>query len=47
MRLEQGARAYMNRKILSHGAFAVFYGRRMKYFIKKTEVDIEIDNIDI
>nr|XP_009400860.1 PREDICTED: uncharacterized protein LOC103984986 isoform X2 [Musa acuminata subsp. malaccensis] len=50
MRLEQGARAYMNRKILSHGAFAVFYGRRMKYFIKKTEVslgrgtdDVEVD----
>ncbi|KAJ8497253.1 hypothetical protein OPV22_007805 [Ensete ventricosum] len=50
MRLEQGARAYMNRKILSHGAFAVFYGRHMKYFIKKTEVslgrgtdDVEVD----
>ncbi|URE06736.1 FHA [Musa troglodytarum] len=50
MRLEQGARACMNRKILSHGAFAVFYGRRMKYFIKKPEVslgrgtdDVEVD----
>lgn len=40
MRLEQGTHAYMNRKILSNGAFAVFYGRVLKYFIKKTEVRI-------
>ncbi|XP_008796646.2 uncharacterized protein LOC103712048 [Phoenix dactylifera] len=40
MRLEQGARSFMNRAILSHGAFAVFYGRRLKYFIKSPEVSL-------
>ncbi|WOK99373.1 hypothetical protein Cni_G08085 [Canna indica] len=50
MRLEQGAHAYMNRKIASHGAFAVFYGRLIKYYVKKPEVllgrrtdDVEVD----
>lgn len=38
IRLEQGARSFMNRAILSHGAFAVFYGRSMKYFIRSPEV---------
>jgi hypothetical protein len=28
----------MNRAILSRGAFAVFYGRNLKYFIKNPEV---------
>ncbi|KAK1262672.1 hypothetical protein QJS04_geneDACA008947 [Acorus gramineus] len=40
IRLEQGARAYMQRAIASHGAFAVIYGRRMKHYIKKTEVSL-------
>ncbi|XP_020589272.1 uncharacterized protein LOC110030726 isoform X2 [Phalaenopsis equestris] len=38
IRLEQGARSYMNRAISSHGAFAIFYGRNLKYFIKSPEV---------
>lgn len=38
VRLEQGARSYMQRHIASHGAFAVFYGRHLKHYIKKTEV---------
>ncbi|KAG1368811.1 putative Microspherule protein 1 [Cocos nucifera] len=40
LRLEQGARSFMNRAILSHGAFAVFYGRCMKYFIRTPEVSL-------
>ncbi|KAG1347520.1 putative Microspherule protein 1 [Cocos nucifera] len=40
MRLEQGARSFMNRAISSHGAFAVFYGHHMKYFIKSPEVSL-------
>ncbi|KAI0503651.1 hypothetical protein KFK09_014586 [Dendrobium nobile] len=38
IRLEQGARSYMNRAISSHGAFAIFYGRNLKYFIRNPEV---------
>lgn len=38
VRLEQGAHSYMQRTIASRGAFAVFYGRRLKHYIKKTEV---------
>ncbi|KAG6495045.1 uncharacterized protein LOC121992053 isoform X1 [Zingiber officinale] len=38
MKLEQGARSFMNRKISVHDSFAVFYGRFMKYFFKKREV---------
>ncbi|XP_010923300.1 uncharacterized protein [Elaeis guineensis] len=40
MRLEQGAHSFMNRAILSHGAFAVLYGRCMKYFIRTPEVSL-------
>ncbi|XXG66086.1 hypothetical protein AAC387_Pa05g3635 [Persea americana] len=51
VRLEQGARSYMQRHIASHGAFAVFYGRHLKHYIKKTEVSLgratEDVNVDI
>ncbi|KAK1285863.1 hypothetical protein QJS10_CPB20g01111 [Acorus calamus] len=47
IRLEQGARAYMQRAITSHGAFAVLYGRRMKHYIKKTKVSLERGAEDI
>lgn len=40
IRLEQSFISRTNRSILSHGAFAVFYGRHLKYFIKDTEVSI-------
>ncbi|KAI4336821.1 hypothetical protein L6164_015301 [Bauhinia variegata] len=38
IRLEQGAYSYMQRAIASHGAFAVFYDRHSKHYIKKPEV---------
>lgn len=38
IRLEQGAYSYMQRAIVSHGAFAIFYGRHSKHYIKKPEV---------
>ncbi|KAK9220369.1 hypothetical protein WN943_009019 [Citrus x changshan-huyou] len=38
IRLEQGAHSYMQRAILSHGAFAILYGRHSKHYIKKPEV---------
>ncbi|KAJ1701151.1 hypothetical protein LUZ63_000930 [Rhynchospora breviuscula] len=47
IRLEQGARSYMNRAILSRGAFAVFYGRTLKYFIKSPEVSIGRETEDV
>ncbi|KAK8959266.1 hypothetical protein KSP40_PGU019921 [Platanthera guangdongensis] len=47
IRLEQGARSYITRAISSHGAFAVFYGRRLKYFIKTPEVLVGRETDDI
>ncbi|KAF5747152.1 hypothetical protein HS088_TW06G01333 [Tripterygium wilfordii] len=38
IRLEQGVGSYMQRAIASHGALAILYGRRSKYYIKKPEV---------
>jgi len=38
VRLEQGFHSRTNRSISSQGAFAVFYGRHLKYFIKEPEV---------
>ncbi|KAJ0983993.1 hypothetical protein J5N97_002349 [Dioscorea zingiberensis] len=38
IRLEQGAHSYMQRAITHHGAFAVFYGRHLKYYIKSPKV---------
>lgn len=38
LRLEQGVHSYIQRALASRGAFAVFYGRRLKHYIKKTEV---------
>ncbi|GJN22991.1 hypothetical protein PR202_gb10604 [Eleusine coracana subsp. coracana] len=39
IRLEQGARSYLNRAIMSYGAFAVIYGLHLKYYIKDPEVN--------
>ena len=39
IRLEQGARSYVNRGIMSRGAFAVIYGLHLKYYIKDPEVN--------
>ncbi|XP_068646617.1 uncharacterized protein [Aristolochia californica] len=40
IRLEQAARSCIQRAMASHGALAVFYGRHLKYYIKKPEVSI-------
>lgn len=40
IRLEQCAQASLQRAIASQGAFAVFYGRCLKYYIRETEVVI-------
>ncbi|CAA7401099.1 unnamed protein product [Spirodela intermedia] len=40
MRLEQGALSCVERSVASHGALAVFYGRRLKHYIKKPEVSL-------
>lgn len=42
MRLEQCAHAFTQRAIASEGALAVLYGRKMKQYIKKSEVRLEI-----
>ncbi|XP_042500209.1 uncharacterized protein LOC122078334 isoform X2 [Macadamia integrifolia] len=38
LRLEQVVQSYMQRAMASHGAFAIFYGRHLKHYIKKSEV---------
>lgn len=35
LRLEQCAKSSMDRNIASRGAFAIFYGRHLKQYIKK------------
>lgn len=40
IRLEQGASSHMNRAISSHGGFAIFYGRHLKYFMKEREISL-------
>ncbi|KAL9992005.1 putative transcription factor interactor and regulator FHA-SMAD family [Helianthus debilis subsp. tardiflorus] len=40
MRLEQAARSSFQRAMSSQGALAIFYGRRLKQYIKKSEVTI-------
>ncbi|XP_057490115.1 uncharacterized protein LOC130776085 isoform X1 [Actinidia eriantha] len=40
IRLEQAANSYMQRAIASQGALAVLYGRRTKFYIKKTMVEL-------
>ncbi|KAL4577688.1 hypothetical protein LXL04_013799 [Taraxacum kok-saghyz] len=40
IRLEQAARSSFQRAMSSQGALAVFYGRRLKHYIKKSEVTI-------
>nr|CAB3460555.1 unnamed protein product [Digitaria exilis] len=47
IRLEQGARSYMNRAIMSHGAFAVIYGLHLKYYIKDPEVTLGRETADV
>ncbi|CAA6664517.1 unnamed protein product [Spirodela intermedia] len=45
MRLEQGALSCVERSVASHGALAVFYGRRLKHYIKKPRAtdDVHVD----
>lgn len=38
VRLEQGASSSKQRDISNRGAFAVFYGRYLKHYIKKSKV---------
>jgi len=38
IRLEQAARSSFQRAMSSQGALAIFYGRRLKHYIKKAEV---------
>ncbi|PIA57100.1 hypothetical protein AQUCO_00600077v1 [Aquilegia coerulea] len=38
--LEQSAHSYTQKAIASHSAFAIFYGRRLKHYIKKPEVTL-------
>ncbi|XP_062187019.1 uncharacterized protein LOC133890590 isoform X2 [Phragmites australis] len=40
IRLEKGACSYMNRSIMSKGAFAVLYGQHLKYYIRDPEVTL-------
>ncbi|KAK2657082.1 hypothetical protein Ddye_010134 [Dipteronia dyeriana] len=49
MRLEQCARSSTQRAIAYQGAFAVFYGRYLKHYIKKTEVVLgrATDEVDV
>ncbi|KAK4771555.1 hypothetical protein SAY87_032087 [Trapa incisa] len=50
LRLEQGARSYMQRAMAYHGAFAILYGQKSKHYIRKQEVllgrgtgDVKVD----
>ncbi|WVZ60904.1 hypothetical protein U9M48_010863 [Paspalum notatum var. saurae] len=47
IRLEQGARSYMNRAIMSRGAFAVIYGMHLRYYIKDPEVTLGRETEDV
>ncbi|CAN6180713.1 unnamed protein product [Urochloa humidicola] len=40
IRLEKGACSYMNRSIMSKGAFAILYGQRLKCYIRDPEVTL-------
>lgn len=40
IRLEKGVCSYMNRSIMSKGAFAILYGQRTKYYIREPEVSL-------
>lgn len=41
-RLEQCAQSSLQRAIASQGALAILYGRRLKYYIRETEVLTEV-----
>ncbi|MCO5568741.1 hypothetical protein L7F22_022441 [Adiantum nelumboides] len=51
IRLEQGARASLERTLTHHGAIAVLYGHHLRYYIKRSEVllgRVTLDNtVDI
>ncbi|XP_006650742.1 uncharacterized protein LOC102715282 [Oryza brachyantha] len=47
IRLEQGARSYMNRAIVSKGAFAIIYGLHLRYYMKDSEVTLGRETDDI
>ncbi|GJN10017.1 hypothetical protein PR202_ga28076 [Eleusine coracana subsp. coracana] len=40
IRLEKGACSYMNRSIMSKGAFAIIYGQHLRYYIRDAEVTL-------
>lgn len=46
VRLEQAANSAMQRSLASKGAFAILYGRHLKYFIKKNEVSIGRETLE-
>ncbi|GAV72186.1 FHA domain-containing protein/MCRS_N domain-containing protein, partial [Cephalotus follicularis] len=49
IRLEQSARSSMQRAIASQGALAILFGRRLKYYMKETEVVLgrATDEVDV
>ncbi|RLM87717.1 uncharacterized protein C2845_PM04G04880 [Panicum miliaceum] len=47
IRLEKGACSYMNRSIMSKGAFAILYGQRLKCYIRDPEVTLGRETEDV
>lgn len=49
IRLEQCAKSYMERTMTILGAFAIFYGRHLKHYMRKTEVILgrSTDDVDV
>ncbi|KAL6647327.1 hypothetical protein ACP70R_014764 [Stipagrostis hirtigluma subsp. patula] len=47
IRLEKGAFSYMNRSIMSKGAFAILYGQHLKYYIRDPEVTLGRETEDV
>ncbi|KAL6880069.1 hypothetical protein ACP4OV_011634 [Aristida adscensionis] len=47
IRLERSACSYMNRSIMSKGAFAVLYGQHLKYYIRDPEVTLGRKTADV
>lgn len=49
IRLEQCAKSYMERTMTTLGAFAIFYGRHLKHYMRKTEVILgrSTDDVDV
>jgi hypothetical protein len=47
IRLEKGSCSYMNRSIMSKGAFAILYGQHMKYYIREPEVILSNEFVNL